>query len=144
MADYDLFFRRWLTAGDRLSAHTSSAAAAGATEQSSMTAIAARLDDVAAFAQVLAGRVDRIGAISEQALLAVADLHHRIGAGVPRNPPQEFGVLRWSLRQPRKALRAVLKRLRTLLKEPVAEPQKRAAPAAVALSNESAAGIRAE
>jgi hypothetical protein len=93
-----------------------SAVATGATEQSSMMTIMARLDEIAAVTQTLTGRVDRIGAISERALLAAADLHHRIAAGVPGNPSRQLGVLRWSLRQPRKALRRVLNRLRTALK----------------------------
>jgi len=97
-------------------AGASSAEGAGVTEQLSLTAVAARLDGVAALAQAMASRVDRIGAMSEKALLAVADLNHRIAAGVPRKPPQQFGLLRWSLRQPRKAARAVLNRLRTALR----------------------------
>src|SRR5262249_36874486 len=124
----------------KVPAGTSSAVAV-ATEQLSITAIAARLNDVAAFAQALSSRVDRVGAISEQALLAVADLHHRIAADVPSKTPRQFGVLRWSLRQPRRALRAALLRLRTALKAPVAGAQKRAASAAIGSSNESAAGV---
>jgi hypothetical protein len=117
-----------------------SSAGAGATEQLSMTDLAARLDELSAFAQALVSRVDRIGAISEQALLAVANLNHRIAAGAPANTPRQFGLLRWSLRQPRKALRGVLNRLRTFLK-PLVEPRKRAASAAIAPSNKSTARI---
>jgi hypothetical protein len=91
------------------------AVAAGAIGQSSMIAAAARLDEIALVTQALTRRVDLIGAISEQALLAAADLHHRVGAGVPRNPPRQLGVFRWSLRQPRKVLRGVLNRLRTVV-----------------------------
>jgi|GEM_PF-2444354 hypothetical protein len=134
---------RVFPAAPKVPADISPASAAGGTDQSSMTSIVARLDEVAAATQALASRVDRIGAISEQALLAVADLHHRIAHGVPGSPPRQFGVFRWSLRQPRKALLGALNWFRTVLKEPVAAPQKRGASAA-APSNESAAGIRAD
>ena len=106
-----------------------------------MTAIAARLDEITAATQALAGRVDRIGAISEQALLTVADLHHRIAQGVPGSPPRQFGIFRWSLRQPRKALLGALSWLRTVLKEPVAEPHKHPPSAAIASPDKSPAGI---
>jgi hypothetical protein len=127
-------------ASPRALADAASTAADGASEQSSVADISARLGEIAAVTQALASRVDRISAISEQALLATADLHHRFAAGVASNPPRQFGVLRWSLRQPRKAARAVLNRLRTFLK-PIAEPRKRAASATIAPSNKSAARI---
>jgi len=122
-------------------ADAASVGAVSVTEQLSIADISARLDTIAAVTQTLASRVDRIGAISEQALLAAADLHHRIAAGVASNPPRQFGVLRWSLRQPRKAFHAALSRLRGALKDPVAEQQKRVPSAAIAPSNKSAAGI---
>jgi hypothetical protein len=100
------------------------AVAVGATGQSPTMAVTVRLDEIAVVTQILTRRVDLIGAISEQALLAAADLHHRVGAGVSRNPPRQLGVFRWSLRQPRKALRGVLNRLRTVFNEPAAESHK--------------------
>lgn len=107
----------------RLSVDVPIAASAAATSQPSMMDLTARLDEIAAVTQALASRLDRISAISEQALLAAADLHDRVAGGVPRNPPRQFGILRWSLRQPRKALRGLLQRLRTALKEPVRVPR---------------------
>jgi hypothetical protein len=120
---------------------TSPASAAGATDQLSMRAIAARLDEITAAMHALASRVDRIGAISEQALLAVADLHHRTAHGVPESPPRQFGIFRWTLRQPRKAFLGALNWIRTVLKEPVAEPYNHPASAAIAPPDNSAGGI---
>jgi len=116
-------------------------ATASATEQFSTASISAKLAEISAVTQALASRLDRISAISEQALLAVADLHHRAAAGAPHNPPRQFGVLRWSLRQPRKAFRSLLGRLRAFLKEPVTQPRRRAESAALAPRDKPVAGI---
>lgn len=99
---------------------------AAAASQPSITDLTARLDEIAAVTHALASRLDRIGAISEQALLAVADLLDRVGADVPKSPPRQFGILRWSLRQPRKSLLGALSWLRTMLKDQVAKPCKHA------------------
>ena len=128
-------------AAPKMPADTPPGLAAGATEEPSMAAVIARLEEIASLTQALASRLDRIAAISEKALLGVADLRQGMTVRVPINPPREFGVFRWSLRQPRKALHGALKWMRTMLKNPIAEPQNHSAPAAIAPPDKSTAGI---
>jgi hypothetical protein len=74
------------------------------------------LDELATQTQALADRMDRIGALAEQALFGLADLRQRLAAPAPRKPPREDGIFMWSWRHPRKALRGALISIRAGLR----------------------------
>jgi hypothetical protein len=89
----------------------------GPTEEVSLAAVLAKLDETSVNMQALVKRMDRINAIAEMALRKTADL--RRGAERTRHARQD-GVVIWSLRHPRKALDLALKSIH--FSRPTQEP----------------------